>query len=286
MRVTLPAAYMPHPGATITATFLHNMVDNATLDKFEDADILNTAGVLPSTAASGSHGYVVFAPGSSNERQLTWGPRTEVSLVGMPHWLSKTYAAFYDNDKGYVPYKGLPCLVPNDTDDSRGTWSGMASSQYSLGGWWHLPRITLDNVLWHNWHSSYLATVYPDNKYCSGTWGVVADTMASAKSMVKVVEHGYCEALVHASFSSNISGPGVYALRYDFTNNDHFPVATQTISATDEAATITELPLGVVRQVYTASGVTLLPYVYANESSATSVPYYVAKIFFSGFGCL
>ena len=286
MRVTLPAEYLPSPGATITATVLHNMVDNAVLDQLESTEVVITGGVAADTGASGTHNFLQYAPDSAGDREVTWAPRTDVSLTAVPHWLAKTYAAYYENDQSYVAYKGLPCLVPNDYDSTRGTWADVAASQYSLGGWWHLPRITLDNVLWHRWHINVTVTDYPTEKYCPGVWGVVAETMSGANTMVKVVEHGYCDALVHASFSSNLSGPAVYAMQYNFSNNDYFPVSTQVLSPTDEAATITQMPLGVVRQVYTDSGITLLPYIYANEASATDVPYYVAKIFFSGFGCL
>lgn len=286
MRITLPLAYQPHPGATITATLIHNMVDNAVLDNLEQTETAVSGAVASASGASGAHSWVLYAPDVDGDRQLTWAPRTEISLTQTPHWLAKTYAAYFFNDQGYVPYKGLPCLVPADYDSARGNWSGMAASTYSLGGWWHLPRITLDNICWFQWHADYGGTVHPEQKYYPGIWGVVAETSAGANSLVKVVEHGYCDALIHASLSSNLSGPGVYALQYNFANNDQFPVATQTLAPTDEAVTITEMPLGLVRKVFTESGITLLPYVYENESSATNVPYYVARVFFSGFGCL
>ncbi len=289
MRITLPEEYMPSPGVTITATFLHNMVDQATLDQLEESEVIAGGSIFASSPASGSYGYMVFAAnGETGEQQLVWAPRTEVSMTGMPHFLQKTFPAYYFNDQGYQPYKGMACLVPHDLDDSRGNWAGMDASQYSLGPWWHLPRITQDNVCWFEWHSfTYPPKVArPQSKFVAGVYGVVGETYPSSDCMVKVVEHGYCDALVHASYSSNLSGPAVYAILYNGANNDHFPVSTQVLSPADEDTTISMLPLGVVRKVYTESGVTLLPYIFENESSQTNVPYYVARIFFGGLGCV
>lgn len=281
MKITLAAEYLPAPGATITPTFLHNMVDNCVLNQLEDSELTVGGTLLASSAASGSHTFLALAG-----QKLVWNPRTEVSLEGATrHWFGKAYPAWYFNTNGYQPYKGMPTLVPGDINESRGGWSTAPGTNWSAGGWWMLPRVTQDNQLWFNWWGKSGGTRYSYTKFFSGQWGVMDEENDAQNGLCKILEHGFGQALVHASYSSNISSPGVYGLLYNDTNKDHFPVATIGFDAENERATITFMGLGHCRKVYVESGITLVPYVYENEASQTNVPYYVAEIFFGGFGC-
>lgn len=281
MKITLDTAYLPSPGATITPAFLHNMIDNCSIGQLEDSEIIAGGSILAASPASGQHGFIVYA-----NQKLVWASDTAVSLEGgVRHWFGKSYPAWYFNLTGYKPYKGMPTLVPGDLDRSRGGWSGAAQTNWSAGGWWMLPRVTQDNQVWFQWWGNISGTRYSYSKFYSGQWGVMDEENDAQNGLCKVLEHGFGQALVHASYSSNISSPGVYGLLYNDTNKDHFPVATIGFDAENERATITFMGLGHCRKVYIDSGITLVPYVFENEVSQTNVPYYVAEIFFGGFGC-
>jgi hypothetical protein len=146
-----------------------------------------------------------------------------------------------------------------------------------------MPRISQDNRLWFHWWSKSGGTPQRASKFQSGYWGVVDEENDAQNGLCKVLEHGFGQALVHASLSSNVSSPGVYGLLYNPTNQDHFPVATVSADPEADAVTLTFLSLGHCRKVYHESGITLVPYVFENEVSQTNVPYFVAEIFFGGF---
>ncbi len=281
MKISLDSSFLPSPGATITPAFLHNMVDNCVINQLEASEYEAGGTILAASPASGQHGFMVLS-----SQKLVWAPHTNVSLEGgVRHWFGKSYPAWYFNLTGYQPYKGLPTLVPGDLDRSRGGWSGAAQTTWSAGGWWMLPRVTQDNRLWFHWWSESSGTPQPSSKFFSGYWGVMDEENDAQNGLCKVLEHGFGQALVHASYSSNISSPGSYGLLYNESSDDHFPVATIGFDAENEAATITYMGLGHCRKVYVESGITLVPYIFENEASQTQVPYYVAEIFFGGFGC-
>jgi hypothetical protein len=281
MKIHLDSAYLPSPGATMTPAFLHAMVDNCTLNSLEDSEITVGGSILTSSPASGTVGFVVLA-----NQKLVWAPNTNVSLEGgTRHWFGKAYPAWYVNTHGYRPYKGMPTLIPGDLNKSAGDYSNAPATAWTAGGWWMLPRVSQNNNLWFHWWSKSGATVRSWSKFFPGSWGVMDEENDAQNGLCKILEHGFGQALVHASFSSNLSAPGSYGLLYNATNQDHFPVATKGFDAENEAATITYMGLGHCRKVYTESGITLVPYVNESEASQTNVPYYVAEIFFGGFGC-
>lgn len=281
MRLIPDYDILPSPGTTMTALLLHNLVDQASLTSFTTDDFSDAGGsLLIGTNVSGTHALLTQLYDRAWYQQDT---AVSVSGDGLRTLLGKADLAYYDSPHGHKPVRGMPCLVPHHGDHNRGSWSGW--SCYSLAAQHYVPRITLDQVLQGEFHAYLAPNWFGDQVAWRGVHGVVDETVDASAGLVKMCHYGFCRAFVHASLSNEVSLPGaVYGIQWNQTDNTLMPVA---ISYTDPSQiTITEVPLGLVRKVYTESGVTLVPMVYENEASATNCPYYVAEVFFGGFPCL
>jgi hypothetical protein len=283
-----PPSY-PAPGTTITAAYLHSLVDDLEISDFSTSDF-NDLGAGAAYGGTAGNAYLRQTTPDETQGLEAWRmPVSTVSLAGYGYrqLLGKVDLAFYSNSNSHVPYKGMPCFVPGYPDDAKQDWSGYTA--YRVTDWWIVPRISLDQLHWFKFHSYLVAPSvdYADALHVGEVRAVVEEDGPS-DGLVKICQYGYCDALVHATHSNELSLPGtVYALRYGFDDNSMLPVA---MNFTDNSAyTSTHVPLGLVRQVYTASGVTLLPFVRedAVADASSNAPYYVARIFLGGgFPCL
>lgn len=278
MRCTPRGIDYPEPGATMTAAKLHAMVDNASLTQFELAELSG----LGSGAAVGSLAGDYYMRQVNEE--VYHQPVSAISLsgYGLRSLLGKCDLAWYECEYGYVAQKGMPAFMPGSAINTRGNWSGWTAYKHSAS--MYFPRVSQDQQSWFGFPAFYVSTSYPDAAQVEQVYGIV-DEALTKDGLIKWCTYGYCDALVHATLSNGLSLPGtIYQLSYDFTDGTLLPCAVQY---TDPSAfTLSGMPMGLVRRVYTESGVTQLPFVYESESSASLVPYYVARIFFGGWPCL
>lgn len=281
MQLTPDYSILPSPGTTMTPALLHALVDQASLTRFTSDDLTEVSGALrTSTNVSGTHQFLTAL------NDIVWYQNdTPVSLSGdgMRTLLGKADLVYYDSPHGHTPVRGLPCMVPHFGDHSRGSWSGW--SCYSLAAQCYIPRITLDQILQGEFHGFYSPNWYGDSVMWNGIHGVVDETVDASSGLVKMVTHGFARAFVHASLSNELTLPHtVYGIQWNQAHRSLMPVS---MNYTDlSQVTMMEIPLGLVRKVYTESGITLVPMIYENEVSATNCPYYVAEVFLGGFPCL
>lgn len=281
MRLTPSSDYLPAPGHTVTATYLHNLVDNATLGQFTADDFSDAAGdgLLVGSNPTTTHYWL-------NQTDDVYAQvHSAVSLTnpGLRALLAKCDVVYFESAHGNQPYKGMMCGVPHVMDKSRGSWSSW--SNYSLASHWYLPRASIDNITQGDFYVPAVPSQYT-GIYWTHVWGVVDEDLGGSSGLLKMATYGFCQALVHASLSNELSLPGaIYGLAWEGTTTDVLLPAA--INYTDPSYyTLTAIPLGLVRKVYTESGITQVPMVYDNEASATNCPYYVAEVFLGGFPCL
>lgn len=276
MKVT-PAAF-PAPGATITPAYLHALVDDATLNEFVPGDFNDLGGGL----SAGDDGTVNAWMRQPTTYEVYRQPISTVSIsvYGTRQLYGKVDLAYYKNTKGWQPTKGNVCHVPSWGDNTRQDWSGYTAMQSS--GSWNLPRISIDMKHWNHVNGwAFPGTDYPDVVYHGQTWGIV-DENGPADGVTKVCQYGYCDAYIHAGLSTELTLPGsVFGLLFNYTDGTRVPVSMAYAATPGFTADI--YPLGVVRQVYTDSGVTSVPFILESASpGATSMNCYVAKIFLGG----
>jgi len=115
---------------------------------------------------------------------------------------------------------------------------------------------------------------------CQGT------TTTATLQPIEVVYKGPSEALVHASLSSSFDGNDLYCLYYKAGNPMlQFPVSWNGSNVS--SAHFPHVPWGVIRKVYTESGVTnVAHHRVSTDYSLAAQPYYVADVWFWGEPCL
>lgn len=284
MKVGLTADYVPQPGTTITRNYLYGLVDNLQISDFQNSDFaeLGGSGALL-VAASPASGVHPLLESHSGELFMNYPSTVSAGRVQLPQLLVRTTLGYYEGPAD-TPVKGQLCWFPSYADNQFRNRAFSGWSNYSCGVYWHVPRLCLSNYLLGHFWSWYNNTTYQDSYCFNRVYGVVERTVGSAKTVVNVVEHGFCDALVHSTFSNSFEPGDVYAVHYAEAQGWMVPVSMRYTDLS--AFTITEIPLGVVRQVFTDSGTTLVPLVTDDETPGDDAAWYVARVFFGGIPCL
>lgn len=278
MRVT-PAS-VPVPGATMTASYLHSLVDGCTLNEFVSGDFNDLGGGLSAGNDPSEVAYMRQLQTTSSEVYRDTASTVSLSPYGMRQLTGKVDLAYYKNTKGWTPTKGSVCHVPGWGDNTRQDWSGYTSA--SLSGMWAAPRISVDMKHWSHINGwAFPSTDYPDTCHHGEVWGIVEED-GPADGITKVCQYGYCDAYVNIDMSTDATSPGaVFGLLFNYTDGTRVPTAMGF--PTTPGYTANFYPLGLVRQVYTASGVTSVPFILESDTpGATNMNCYVAKIFLGG----
>lgn len=266
------------PGVTITPDYLHGLVDNATLE-FAHSELTGVgvglvAGDYTDRGAYGQQtdDYEVYRRTIST---------VSVSTFGMRQLTGKVDLAYYQNTKGWTPKKGHLCHYPGHADNHRDSWSGWTC--YPGSGMWQVPRVSVDHDSWtffRGW--LFPSTRYPEITYPGQVWGIIEED-GPADGIVKVCQYGFCDAFISTEYSTELTAPhSIFGVYFHDTDKTWNPVA---MGYTQPAGfTLDIYPLGLVRQVYTDSGTTTIPFpVEANAiAGATTMEAYVAKIFLGG----
>jgi len=276
MRAT-PASY-PEPGATMTADYLHGLVDNTTLNEFEVAELTNIGGGL----SSGDDPTTEAAMRQTTDYEVYRDPVSTISLAsfGTRQLTGKIDLAYYKNTEGWQPTNGNVCYYPGHADNAREHWSGWTC--YPGSGMWQVPRISVDMKLWNQFNGwLFPSTTYSEVTYPGQVWGVVEEG-GTGDGLVKVCQYGFCDAFVSAEFSTELTLPNsVFGVLYSHAAKTFVPASMGY--ATDPGYTVNIHPLGLVRRVYTDSGITSIPFVIEADSPGnTSMDVYMAKIFLGG----
>ena len=258
----------------MTPSYLHNLVDSCTITALTVSDFTGlTAGLSPYATLAADEAY-----------------REPVSIIslsgyGLRQITAKSDVWFYSSMFGHVPVKGMPIHAPAYQRPATLDFSGFTS--VSVTALWYLPRGSCHQVQWalNFWHTIATPGFGSGSPEWNDLWGVVDETMGGNSGFAKVVMHGYADVLVHATLSNSLSLPGsVYGVRYIPATKSLLPVSMDYTDASEVTCTI--LPMGLVRQVYRASGVTLCYFVNEQTTQVSLAPYYVARAFIGGFPCL
>lgn len=311
-RLSVTPGYVPAPGATMTAARIHQIVDEATVNINTDGLSAGTGNIME--AASGytttqpsiqfnintackivhcsAVSEVVILPDSyiAHTGLATFATFSAVSSVantykGLPAWFCKRtpYRAWlWDNTAGYslakfkIPHTGAALtdsrshfVFPLVTGDPKPLEATYAAKYRFLAGNTYTSPKALDAM---------------------AIFGGDSDPDVAGLQNIEVIFNGPAEALVHASLSSSFNKNDLYGVYYSLENTLTTCLMRQPVSWCGSAVTTATrciIPWGVIRQVYTSSGVTLVqPPNGSGDYSLDPQPYYVADIFFWGMPCL
>jgi hypothetical protein len=298
----------------MTAGAIHRIIDDATVS-------VDTAGLTAGdgTIMNTSSGYTNCAS------TVQWNPDTACKMVHCTavseivikpdSFLTKTglatFATFSAASDVADVYKGMPawfCKLAPVRD-----WPDNANSAgYSLGRY-KIPHTTPVLTDSRSRHVFPLVTgdpkpileTYAKQYKINGTalytslcniepltlLAMDSEAHGAPLQNIEVVFTGPAEALLHASLSSSFNPNDLYCIYYakeGTLTNDY--MLRQPVSWNGSAVTTytrCHVPWGVVRQVYTSSGVTMIRNQQGKtDYSLAAQPYYVADIFFWGMPCL
>jgi len=310
-RLRVSPGFVPAPGATVTPALLHRIVDDAVVSINTDGLSAGSGNIMAVTTYTLTAPSVQFNPDTACKMvhctavsELAIRPENLVTRSGLA-----TYASFSAVSNVANTYKGLPGWFCRRTPSRNWPWDNAAG--YSL------PKYKIP-------HSAPAADdarsrfIFPivtgDPKPLAATYAdqyrfVAGNTFTSPKSIdamtifagdssvgedeiqnIEVIFNGPAEALVHASLSSSFNKNDLYGVYYSLEDTLTTCLMRQPVSwcgSAITAATRCIIPWGVVRQVYTDSGVTMVqPPNGSGDYALAAQPYYVADIFFWGMPCL
>jgi hypothetical protein len=282
MKLSYSLTNIPLNGATITPAVLHGMVDHLTFGSLGATEIISGGdGIhIGDTPATSPDAFVQII-----DKELYSRPNTNVSLTSWPvrTGMGKSFLAFWTNvgaPNTYAPTKGMPCWTADGGLHHCADFSLITG--FSLTSLWALPKVVMSQKQWGRWWDWYNVTntFYPAG-YNKGTlWFLMDETISMDKGIVKCLDYGWGTAMVHATLSNSLVPGAIYGIRYNVTDQNWFPVSWDHTNPSE--ATLTVLPLGIVRRVHLTSGVTAVPYIIEQATSMTMVSYYVADVFFGG----
>lgn len=241
-------------------------------------------------------------PGWWDQRQGAWPKVTGVSFnavaTGVTYWYSSDGQNWTSSASAV---SGLTCA------------SFTSGSQYILAGWpLTIPfgdqTYTADATCKWIANSFVVPSMSGDPRLFTSSWAFLPDAAAAGKGLhsfdpafintMSVTETGYTkvcnlgmvDAFVHYSLSTSFSPNDIYALYHSvnalgITLNSRIPISWNGGNTSNVTASF--LPYGLIRKVFTSSGVTL--FTMPRESTAYSLgpqPFYVARIWFWGQPCL
>jgi hypothetical protein len=276
--------FIPETGDTLSAAVLHRIVDEAIVQ-----DIVLGAG--------GSTGIIVA---SAYTAVL---PSLQLLSGGNPQYVANSAVSFHPASLSL----GLGAC-----NDMVVYWdkAGGAGTQTVLPGWpvylsWNTQTWTLSTGLQEITAAGqhYIPRVGADLRMIDTAWALsgyngIRPIGVNFINLKPVVNAGYgvvrtigmCDAFVHYSLSSSFSPGDLYAFYYNKTDIGLSIPTSVPISwhgSRASGVTACQVPYGVIRQVYTTSGVTnIAPPMESTTYSLGPQPFYVARIWFWGSPCL
>lgn len=277
-------SFLLDTGATLSAAQVHAVVDNAEVYDLLEEDIdLSQAGILVGTT------YTAILPSA----QVLSGEPVAVFHTGASMYPASLYfgiaagkhemAAHWHQRSGpgvqSVPV-GWPICIPHNDQvwgDSL-LFQGQEIADYHL-----VPYISADpRLVYPHWTSS----TGGGKGMLPGDPVFINMQAVTAIGYTKVLTLGFADALVHYSLSSSFSPGDLYAL-YHSDNAMGVSVKTRVpISwhgSNHSGVTMSFLPYGLIRKVFTDSGVTnvAMP-VESTIYSLAAQPFFVARVWFWG----
>lgn len=293
--VTTDAAIATGTAYTALVPSMQLLGDNVAVGVYHSA-----ASFHPQSMYFGIGATTQEMPGWWNERQGAWPKVTGVSFnavaTGVTYWYSSDGQNWTSSASAV---SGLTCA------------SFTSGSQFILAGW-PLTIPFVDQAYTVNATCKWIADAFVvpdmsgDLRLNTTTWAyalggegkalhtfdpIFINTMSvTATGYTKVCTLGMVDAFVHYSLSSSFSPNDIYAFYYStnalgVTMNSRVPVSWDGKDSSN--VTVSYLPYGLIRKVYTSSGVTTFN--MPRESTAYSLgpqPFYVARIWFWGQPCL
>lgn len=279
-------SFLPDTGATLTTAIVHRIVDEASVEGLTDGMVFSTVGivvgsaytaVLPSLQFIGTEPKAVMHTAASfYPAQLAFGMLASRDMEG--YWDKRSGAGNQSIPVGWV------VSVPHN-DQVFADTPAFTGQRIAESHW--VPFISGDpRIVYPHWTSS----TGGGRGMLPGDPCFINLQAVTNNGYTRLCTIGFCDALVHYSLSSSFSPGDIYALYH--SNND-IGIAQKTrvpISwhgSNTSGVTLAFLPYGLIRQVFTASGVTNIA--LPQESTAYSLgpqPFYVARIWFWGQPCL
>lgn len=296
VQLNIAANYVPSPGTTIVASVIHRIVDQATVTASGSVDNTGPFDVVSSYSLS-YPGSIQFVQNSG----LKVGHATDMSLTPVlyDNLLAKGGVAYFHPASAptmaNTMYKGLPAFIYPNPGPGAGLlgYKDRTTAKNS-------PGATTDSLDGDARYRHAFPIVNGDLKRVEqsgvtiSTYGITVPTRFSPFVMcnqtttaatlqpIEVIFKGPSEALVHASLSSSFNKNDMFALRMSGSS----PFMNYPVSW-DGTGDNEYVPYGVIRDVYTASGVTnIVHHRITDGYSLAAQPYYVARIFFWGEPCL
>lgn len=308
-KLNIRGTFVPAPGYTLTAGAIHRIVDEAEVT-------VDTTGLV---AGDGSIG--VAASGYSEiPATLQWNPDTACKMVHasaasciniMPDsFLTRTAVALYPTFSAASnvahSYKGMPAFFCARTPvgawpHANGTIVGArhkmshtpAVSDARSGSVFPIvtgdckPYLAKWADLWYAYSTSRPAIRHFDHM---GIFAQDTDPTQHETQLTEVVISGPAQAMVHVSLSSTFNPNDLFCTYFAYESSidasaDYVmqqPVSWHGSSVTSE--TRCQIPIGVIRKVYTSSGATMVQMQHGQVSdySLPAQPYYVADVWLWG----
>ena len=301
MELSIKPDFVPSPGATIPPRAnIHDIIDNAIVTA--SGSIANTGPFDTVSSYSLSYaGSVQYLRGEG----VKVGHVTAMSLTGVlyDHLFTKGGVAYWSPGSApsgaRVIQRGMPAfLYPNPGPgahlfDYEGRLAGKNSpgaADSTLDGddrYRHIfPVVNGDlraveqSAITMTSDGYQLLTNITPFAICRQT------TTTVTLQPIEVIFKGPAQALVHASLSRTFDGNDLYCLYYKAgTPVLQYPVSWN--GSNISAAHFPHIPWGVIRRVYTESGVTEVTHHRIDDNyTASAEPYYVADVWFWGEPCL
>ena len=282
MGIVVRPKYTIETGVPFVAADVEKIIDDATVDGITAADIGSTGdNVLdfPSTYTASGQLEVQRVNSEFRIAQATGAsaPGVAFPFEGGLAWWDKQQGPAGTKVPGGWPVKISRTTVVDGWND------------HILVGQWAIPQVQA-SVVYRNNYGNFNYNSAPRYTRVWDYYLITASEFTASPCLGPVVYRGMCDALV-AQYESDSLVPGaLYALKLDGGSSWAYPYQAEPVAwSGSHGSTVTwcHVPLGIIREVYTASGATavVLPQEDSRYDPGTR-PYYVAKVWFWGAPCL
>ena len=303
-RVSIRGTFLPSQGYTVTADALHRIVDEAVVE-------IDDNGLVA------GDGTIMVAPTyTAVAATLQWNPDTACKMVhaegsneiniSAENFLTKSALALYPTysaaSETAHSYKGMPAWFPARTPVREWVWDngtipgGRHKTEHTPAAGdartgYVFPIVTGDP-------KPYLptfATLFNQNstnRTCFrhydpvGVFARDTDTEQHNTQLTEVIMSGPAQVMVHADLSSSFDPNDLYCMYYAVEGQLAEHVIRQPVSwhgSSVTTATRCQIPWGVIRHVYTESGVTMVRAQQGDiDYTLDAQPYYVADVWLWG----
>lgn len=287
--------YLPDPNATLSQAMVHRIIDDADVE-VDVGDIDLSAANVIAIGPDESTAYTDLRPSlQARDQEFGLFHVSGISLTGkvLDNVFRKQMNAYWRNPSDMTDTKLLPGW-PVYISRAYQTWADQTDwLGYSLAVEWALPWVQADPTLNHTrWNNNSGGSNGNHRGIMARDVFLINDLNCTTATIALTTASfiGMTEALVHYSLSSSFNPGDLYALYHSddalgVSRIMRIPVSWN--GSNISGITFPFMPLGIIREVYTASGVTTIavPFEQTVGSPPDAQPYYVAKIFFWGCVC-